>query len=83
MLRLPFLPWLAGFLCKRMQKRPVRGRTCDYICDWEGCDLQAFTSEHAAATAMDACTGVWGESYDRKRQRIRATSALLRRIRET
>lgn len=83
MLRLPFLPWLAGFLCKRMPKRPVRGRTCDYICDWEGCDLQAFTSEQAAATAMDACTGVWGESYDRKRQRIRATSALLRRIRET
>jgi len=82
-LRLPFMPRLAAFLATRLWRRPVRGRTCDYYCDWEGCDLAAFTSEKSAASSGAYCSGLWADSYESKRQRIRATSALLRRIRET
>ena len=90
-LQLPFMPALAAFLCKVLPRRPVRGRTCDYYCDWDGCDLAAFTSEQvsvaASATARryldgSACAALWGESYDRKRSKMRGTSALIRRMDE-
>jgi len=87
LLRLPFMPRLAAWLCRRLPHRPVRGRTCDYICDWEGCDVEAFSTEMyaAAATAWGEnnldCSGIWSDGYERTRQRIRGTSALLRRVR--
>jgi len=77
-LRLPFMPRLASFLAKRLPRRLARGRTCDYICDWSDCDVTAYTSEMAALNARDGC----GRSFDGKRQRIRATSAVIRRMRE-
>jgi len=80
-LRLPFMPRLASFLSTHLPARPVRGRTCDYICDWDGCDVDAYTSEQTAAAADAYCAGLWGDSYEDKRRRIRATSALLRRMR--
>ena len=82
-LRLPLLPRIAALLATRLPRRPVRGRTCDYACEWEGCDVAAFTSERSAAAADAYCARLWGEGFDRKRRRIRATSALLRRLRET
>ena len=78
---LPFMPRLAGFLCRVLWKRPVRGRTCDYICDWEGCDVDAFTTELASQSVAQTCESKWGEGYARKRQKIRGTSALLQRMR--
>ena len=39
LLYLPLLPRLASFLARRLPRRPVRGRTWDYVCDWEGCDM--------------------------------------------
>ena len=38
-LRLPFTPWLAALLCRVLPARLVRGRTCGYTCDWDGCDV--------------------------------------------
>ena len=74
----------------RLPRWPVRGRTCDYICDWTGCDIAAFTSESgAAATTVGAasagafCESMWAEGYARKRKRMRATSAVARRIRDS
>ena len=79
------MPRLASFLALHLPRRPVRGRTCDYICDWDGCDLAAFTSEQSSAAIADAyAAGVRNEGlYDRQRQRIRSTSAVVRRIRAT
>lgn len=87
-LRLPFMPRLAAYLCRTLPHWPVRGRTCDYICEWDGCDVDAFTSE-AEATSVGAasagayCDGLWAEGYERKRERLRATSAVARRIRDS
>jgi hypothetical protein len=78
-LRLPFMPRLAACLGKRLPSRVVRGKTCDYICDWDGCDVEGFTSELSAAAADAYCSDLWGEGYARKRQRIRSTSAVVRR----
>jgi len=80
-LRLPFIPRLANFLCMRLPRWPVRGRTAHYICEWEGCDVAGYTTELSAQVADQYCSGKWGESYGRKRERIRGTSALLRRVR--
>ena len=41
--------------------RVVRGKTCDYICDWDGCDVEGFTSELSAAAADAYCSDLWGE----------------------
>lgn len=82
LLDLPFMPRFAAFLCQVLPRRPVRGRTCNYFCDWEGCDLAAFTTEQYAASANAYCGGLWDESFDRKRRRIRGTSALIRRVRD-
>ena len=81
-LRLPFLPRLANFLCQVLPRRPVRGRTCDYECDWAGCDLDGFTTEQAALAAADNCAAGWVSNFDEKRQRLRATAALLRRMKQ-
>ena len=81
-LRWPFMPRLAGFLCKVLPKRPVRGRTCDYLCDWEGCDLDAYTTEQAALAAAGSCAATWRDSFDDKRRRLRATAAVLRRVKQ-
>ena len=48
---------------------------------WEGCDVAGYTTELSAQVADQYCSGKWGESYGRKRERIRGTSALLRRVR--
>ena len=77
----PFMPRLASFLVKRLWKRPVRGYTCDYICDWEDCDVDAFTYELAEQAADASCAATWGDSLARRRRRMRGTSALLQRMR--
>mmetsp|Transcript_6378 Transcript_6378/g.19379 ORF Transcript_6378/g.19379 Transcript_6378/m.19379 type:complete len:265 (+) Transcript_6378:142-936(+) len=38
MLQLPGVPATAAFLSRRLPRRPVRGNTWDYECDWEGCE---------------------------------------------
>ena len=48
---LPFLPRLAALLVKVLPRRPVRGYTCDYDCDYSGCDV---TQYEAALTARRA-----------------------------
>jgi len=45
---LPFLPRLAALLVRVLPRRPVRGYTCDYECDYSGCDV---TQYEAALTA--------------------------------
>ena len=45
---LPFLPRLASVLVRVLPRRPVRGYTCDYECDYSGCDV---TQYEAALTA--------------------------------
>jgi hypothetical protein len=84
-LNLPFMPRLAAFLCRRLPRRPVRGPTCRYACEWDECDVEAFTSEQIAAVASKTvdtyCADKWEETYDQRRERVRSTSALLRRMR--
>lgn len=54
-LRLPFVPRLANFLACKLPRRPVRGRTHDYVCCWdEQCDLLEYErqlKERRAAAA--------------------------------
>lgn len=38
LLRLPGVPAAAAFVSRRLPRRPVRGQTWDYECDWEGCE---------------------------------------------
>merc|ERR1719272_28903 len=45
---LPSLPRLAALLVRVLPRRPVRGYTCDYECDYSGCDV---TQYEAALTA--------------------------------
>jgi len=87
MLKLPFMPRLASFLAKRLPHRPVRGRSCDYICDWAGCDVAAWTSEqYVAAAASSAraadCAKLSGESLERERRTLRGAAAATRRMRK-
>ena len=80
--RLPSPLCLAALLCKWLPSRPVRGRTCDYICDWEGCDIDAFTTEQAARASAEYCADTWRDSFSDKRRRLRATTAVLRRMKQ-
>ena len=84
------MPRLAAFLCRTLPRWPVRGRTCDYICDWTGCDVTAFTSEAEATSVGAASAGAYVdaycdgfEGYERKRKRLRSTAAVARRVRDS
>lgn len=52
-LKLPFLPRLCAFLARRLPRRPVRGRTSDYVCDWEQCDVVQYEARLAAQRGFD------------------------------
>ena len=45
---LPFLPRLAALLVRVLPRRPVRGYTCDYECDYSGCDVTQYEAALAA-----------------------------------
>ena len=77
-MRLPFLPRFSAFLSSRLPKRPVRGRTWDYVCDWEDCDVVQYESRLARRRApigggeLDLCCGDTGPA---SRQTFRAQTA--------
>ena len=54
---LPFLPRLAAFLVKILPRRPVRGRTWDFVCDYEGCDVTVLEAELSARRAYSGDDG--------------------------
>ena len=45
---LPFLPRLAALLVRVLPRRPVRGYTCDYECDYSRCDVTQYEAALAA-----------------------------------
>lgn len=51
-LRLPFVPRLANFLATHLPRRPVRGRTADYVCTLDGCDVVEYEMAVAARRAV-------------------------------
>ena len=53
-LRLPGLPRVSAFLSKRMPRRPVRGRTCDYECMYDDCDVVVYEAQLAARREKQA-----------------------------
>ena len=38
-LSVPGMPRIAAFLARKLPKRPVRGYTADYLCDYDGCEI--------------------------------------------
>ena len=40
-LSVPGMPRIAAFLARKLPKRPVRGYTADYFCDYDGCEVTA------------------------------------------
>ena len=64
-LRIPLLPYVIAipgvpraisWLARRLPRRPVRGRTADYACDWEGCSIE---DRYRAASAYRANALRW------------------------
>ena len=48
-LKLPFLPWFAALMVRVLPRRPVRGRTWDYQCSYEDCDVVQYEARLAAS----------------------------------
>jgi len=44
LLRLPLVPRVANFAARHLPRRPVRGRTADYVCEWEACAVEVASS---------------------------------------
>lgn len=67
LLRVPLIPQLlcvrgvpriVSLLSRLLPKRPVRGRTADYICDWENCELSyEANADHYYAVYGNAESG--------------------------
>ena len=53
-LKLPFLPWFAALMVRVLPRRPVRGRTWDYQCSYEDCDVVQYEARLAASRAIDS-----------------------------
>ena len=47
-LNLPFLPRLASIFARWLPRRPVRGRTAAYTCDFNECDVVQYEARLAA-----------------------------------
>ena len=56
MIAIPGVPRAISWLARRLPRRPVRGRTADYACDWEGCSIE---DRYRAASAYRANALRW------------------------